>query len=461
MKQGVIEAYQEDQLVVDLANLDVVRDALHERAVVVAGEEHSEQLGLALLTLADVATVAAELREDDSEMVRRITGAEPSAAGPDRAEPSDLDLIIFWLRKSFGSAYAGWVPIIGKNRVVEPVKGLPYVGGGGDGDPYLAGVRDPRRNPRANGGLSAGSPGPAAAPPVWPRRAASPGQGVHVGVLDTRLYPNEWLDGAYVAREDDLLKVAAPGSRPRPATAGHATFVAGLILYGAPGAELIIRPVLNEQAFGKAWDVAKDMVSFIGSGVDILNLSFGCFTDDGKPPLVLARAVSLLSAEILLVAAAGNHGNVDELRAKGTLVDASWATGLHSNTPMWPAAFSGVTAVGATDGDNLAPFSPIAPWVDVIAPGVDVESTYLVGEVKLDSPSPQGSTTATFSEGFAYWDGTSFAAAAVSGAVAAKIRPGQHDARQALASILASPANGIHEYHKPGLVSLAKSSPAT
>ena len=55
MKQGVIEAYQEDQLVVDLANLDVVRDALHERAIGVADEEPSEQLGLALLTLADVA----------------------------------------------------------------------------------------------------------------------------------------------------------------------------------------------------------------------------------------------------------------------------------------------------------------------------------------------------------------------------------------------------------------------
>ncbi len=199
MKQGVIEAYQEDQLVVDLANLDVVRDALHERAVVVAGEEHSERLGLALLTLADVAAAAAELRKDDSGMSARITGAKPSASGPERAEPSDLDLVISWLRESFRSAYAGWVPVIGKNRVVEPVKGLPYVGGGGDGDPYLAGVRDPRRNPRANGGLSAGSPGPAAAPPVWPRRAASPGQGVHVGVLDTRLYPNEWLDGAYVA----------------------------------------------------------------------------------------------------------------------------------------------------------------------------------------------------------------------------------------------------------------------
>ena len=112
---------------------------------------------------------------------------------------------------------------------------------------------------------------------------------------------------------------------------------------------------------------------------------------------------------------------------------------------MWPAAFDEVVAVGATDGSKLAPFSPRAPWVNLIAPGVDVESTYLTGEVKLSSP-PKGSPTATFSSGFAYWDGTSFAAANVSGAVAAKIRPGRRDARQALACICESPEDGIGPY---------------
>ncbi len=269
-------------------------------------------------------------------------------------------------------------------------------------------------------------------------------------MLDTRLYPNEWLAGGYVAAAHDLLQVPAAGSSPRPASAGHATFIAGLILRRAPGAEVVIRPVLNEQAVGKAWDVAKEMTGFIGSGVDILNLSFGCFTDDGEPPLVLARAVSLLSAEILLVAAAGNHGDIDELRAKGELADEPWTRGLTSKTPLWPAAFDEVTAVGATDGDELAPFSPQTPWVDLTAPGVDVVSTYLTGEVKLASPPPGSPTKKTFSSGFAYWDGTSFAAAAVSGAVAAKIEPGRCDARQALSSIWASPEDGIRPYTKPG-----------
>ena len=397
MKQGVIEAYEEEQLVVALSDLAVVRGALTQRAVGVAHEERDERLGLALLTLSDAAAGATKLREGDSGLVGRVTEAKRPAPQPERAGPSDLDLIIFWLRECFQSAYGGWVPTIGKNRVIEPVRGLPYIGGGGEGDPYFGGVQDPRRSPHANGGTSAGSPGPSVAPPGWPRRAASPGQGVRVGVLDTRLYPNEWLDGGYLATAHDLLQVPVAGSSPRPASAGHATFIAGLILRSAPGAEVVIRPVLNEQAVGKAWDVARDMAAFIGSGVDILNLSFGCFTDDGEPPLVLARAVSLLSAEILLVAAAGNHGDIDELRAKGTLPDKPWTRGLTSKTPLWPAAFDEVIAVGATDGNDLAPFSPQTPWVDMTAPGVDVESTYLTGEVKLASPPP-GSPTATLQQ---------------------------------------------------------------
>jgi membrane-anchored mycosin MYCP len=193
-------------------------------------------------------------------------------------------------------------------------------------------------------------------------------------------------------------------------------------------------------------------VGFIGSGVDILNLSFGCYTDDGEPPLVLARAVSLVSAEILLVAAAGNNGDIDELRKHGELPnpEAHWNKYLTSKTPVWPAAFDEVITVGATNGKELAPFSPQTPWVDLTAPGVDVESTYLTGEVKLTSPPPGSPTEETFSNGFAYWDGTSFAAAAVSGAVAAKILPGRRDARQALACIRESPEDGISPYTKPG-----------
>ena len=116
-------------------------------------------------------------------------------------------------------------------------------------------------------------------------------------------------------------------------------------------------------------------------------MSFGCYTDNGEPPLVLARAVSLVSAEILLVAAAGNHGNIDKLKKSGAVPADSWAKGLTPKTPVWPAAFDEVIAVGATNRGKPGPFSPKTPSVDLAAPGVNVRSTYLEGEVKLGSPT--------------------------------------------------------------------------
>jgi Subtilase family len=443
MERGVIEAYEENQLAVAIPELRAVRDKLTECGAGVEHEEQEPRLGLALLTLRGVADAVAQLRADDSGLAGRAKQARWSGGPASGIEPSDLDLLICWLRERFRSAYDGWVPTIGKNRVIEPVRGLPYIGGGGEGDPYFGGSGDPRTSSSADAVTSVETALPSGPPSGWPpQRGQNPGQGARVGVLDTPLYPNEWLAGGYIAAGSELLQLPAAGRPPLPASAGHATFIAGLILRRAPGAELVIRPVLNDKAVGKAWDVAKEMVRFTGSGVDILNLSFGCYTDDGEPPLVLARAVSLLSAEILLVAAAGNHGNIDKLRARGKVPDRPWTRGLTPKTPVWPAAFDEVTAVGATDGNKLAAFSPRTPWVDLVAPGVGVESTYLKGQVKPAS-SPQSPLTFN---GFACWDGTSFSAAAVSGAVAAKILTGRCDARQALACLFKSPDDGIRPF---------------
>jgi membrane-anchored mycosin MYCP len=271
---------------------------------------------------------------------------------------------------------------------------------------------------------------------------------VRVGLLDTRLYQNPWLTGGYLAANDDLLEIPGPGHLPLWSLAGHATFIAGLILRQAPGAQLIIRPVMEQRALGRTWGVAKVMAEFVGTGVSILNLSFGCYTDDGQPPLVLAKAVNLVSPQILLVAAAGNHGNIEQLRAAGDPLAAPWTVNLQDKTPVWPAAFAEVTAVGANDGrGQVADFSPKAPWVDVTAPGVDVASTYLDAEVRL--AFPDGNKTETF-HGYARWEGTSFAAATVSGAVAANIGSGR-DARQARDAVLGDSENypEISRYEAP------------
>jgi membrane-anchored mycosin MYCP len=433
MAYGAVEDYQPSELVVALPDLNVVKKALADLQVAIPKEDPDTRLGLALLTMENVARAADELRSQDPQLVRRVTDAKWPRGAPQGTGPSDLDLLLYKLREVFANAYGGWTPVIGKNRMIAPVLGFPYVGGCTAGDPWLLGFADP--NPRLASSATLG----------WQPRPAEPGNGVRVGLLDTQLYPNPWLDGGYLATEEDLLEVPKPGGQPRWATAGHGTFIAGLILRQAPGAGIIVRSVMGPDARGKTWGVAKAMARFAGTGVHILNLSFGCYTDDGEPPLVLAKAVSLLSPQTLLVAAAGNHGNVQRLRAQAQaqgshLADADWMTNLTDNMPVWPGAFPEVTAVGATDGGRqLADFTPKVPWIDVTAPGVDVESTYLDEDVRLGST--KGTPTQRF-HGFARWNGTSFAAASVSGAIAAKVGPGR-DAWQALEAVLADPNNDI------------------
>jgi membrane-anchored mycosin MYCP len=423
MKYGAVESYQEDELVVALPDRELVEAELVKLgAQPVEEKDQDGRLGLALLGV-DAATAAGPLKAD-ADLVQRATAAKRAVGAPADIQPTDLDLLLRKLYENFGSRYGGWVPVMGKNRMIAPVRGFPYVDGGGLGDPRLLAFADPQPN------LASGQP------LGWAPRSTRPGHGVRVGLLDTRLYPNPWLSGGYFAT--DLLELPGPDGKPPLDLEGHATFVAGLILHRAPGAGLVIRPVLDDNELGQTWKVARAMAQFAGTGVDILNLSLGCYTDDAQPPLVLARAVSLLQAEILLVAAAGNHGNIQELRAAAANGDTTpppeWTQNLQNTTPVWPAAFPEVTAVGATDGDGaVANFSPKAPWVNVIAPGADVESTYLQGEVRLASANGEPPTVFN---GFARWDGTSFAAANVSGAVAAKIGPGR-DAQQALEAVLA------------------------
>jgi membrane-anchored mycosin MYCP len=431
---GAVEDYEPAELVVALGDKDLVCKKLEDHYQIATEKwEDSEPLGLTLLTLnSDTVAAACRLLRHDAGLV-----ANTIQARSDGIDPPDLDLLLTKLRADFRSRYAGWMPDIGKNRLISPVRGLPYVSGCTEGDPSQLGLADP--NPELASGQALGWPDP---------RPTEPGHGVRVGLLDTRLYQNPWLTGGYLAANDDLLEIPGPGHLPLWSLAGHATFIAGLILRQAPGAQLIIRPVMEQRALGRTWGVAKVMAEFVGTGVSILNLSFGCYTDDGQPPLVLAKAVNLVSPQILLVAAAGNHGNIEQLRAAGDPLAAPWTVNLQDKTPVWPAAFAEVTAVGANDGrGQVADFSPKAPWVDVTAPGVDVASTYLDAEVRL--AFPDGNKTETF-HGYARWEGTSFAAATVSGAVAANIGSGR-DARQARDAVLGDSENypEISRYEAP------------
>jgi membrane-anchored mycosin MYCP len=389
-----ITRYSTD-VVVALEHVDEVAGTLERLDVRFSKVKRSPALGLALLPDVDVGDGTAKVKQE----LERLGRSPDAGSHPG----TDVDDFLRALRDYFGARYAGWTPTLGKNRDVARV-----VGAGGDLDGKIS-----------HGG--GGTPR-AAAEPAWARkrRSADKGRGVRVGVLDTSIAAHPWLAGGWVAPASDVL---SPADSYQPA-AGHATFLAGLVLQQAPGATVVARRVLSdEEGAANSWTVAEEIVQLARAGVDILNLSFLCYTEDGQPPLLLASAIDRLGPDVVVVAAAGNHGDLKD-------VDPD-----ERRKPAWPAALDHVVAVGAADADgNPAPFSPQdAPWVDVVVPGVGLVSTYLDGSVPAAEPEgrPFG--------GFAEWDGTSFAAASLSGAIAARTVPGSVSARQAWSALCPKP----------------------
>jgi membrane-anchored mycosin MYCP len=427
--QGMRHAYYKHddkaELVVALEHVDVVAEALQDHlGVPVAEIDRSPDLGLALVPLEGTDEAAAA--QVERALTATAAEAEKSGRWPTRpaAEQSEppktaMDRLLRGLRAHFAAEYAGWTPTIGKNRLVGHVEGGGHISHGGGSDPQLS---------------------------TWTPdlRVARPGLGVRVGVLDTSVAEHEWLAGRWIGSPLDVLPTLKK-DRAYPAIAGHGTFVTGLVLRMAPGCLIEARRVLSdEDGQAESWDVAKAIVELGRAGIDVLNLSMVCYTEDGQPPLALAAAIDRLDPEIVVVAAAGNHGKLrrrwDDLSEEDL------------RKPAWPAALDDVIAVGAAAiGGAEAEFTPRrAPWIDVLADGVDVDSTYLHGSVRVDL-TLQTDATEDF-EGIARWSGSSFAAALVSGAIAARTVPGRTTARAAWEALLA-------EFRDRPVLALAKGQP--
>lgn len=388
-RAGARNAFYVGDVVVALEHADAVALTLQRLGVGFEEADRHPGLGLALLRLADEAAAADTLERE----LRREDGPVEAAGAPDATA---MDRVLRALRQLFAHRYAGWSPTVGKNRLVGQVVGGGKISHGGGPDP----VPTDRR-------LSV--------------REAGPGRGVRVGVLDTSISAHPWLSGGWVAAPASVLGEDAPaGGDARAAVAGHATFVAGLVLSQAPGCVVEARQVLSDgDGAADSWTVAREIVELGAAGLDVLNLSFVCFTEDGRAPMALAAAVDRLDPRTVVVAAAGNHGDLEREETPGD-----------RRKPAWPAALDHVVATGAADGEGrAAAFTPAdVPWVDVLAPGVDVVSTFLHGPVRLGAAG--GSDPADFG-GWATWSGTSFAAGLLSGAIAAGTVPGRVPARQA------------------------------
>ncbi len=164
---------------------------------------------------------------------------------------------------------------------------------------------------------------------------------------------------------------------------GHGTAVAGVAAASANnalgvagvswGSPVLPVKVLNASGSGAYSAIAQGVTYAADRGARIINLSLGGTTSSRT----LQDAVNYAwGKSAVIIAAAGNNGN---------------------SIACYPGACANVVAVSATDASDLRPsWSNYGSYVDLSAPGVSILTLYS-------------------SNGYAFWDGTSFSSPAAAG----------------------------------------------
>jgi hypothetical protein len=424
--QQAQSGYQMQELVVALPYRELIRTKIAALGLTVKepapeerAEYESEELDLALLDLENINTqkVTDDLKAEVLRQAADKANTTDAGSVPLGDDPSNVDRLLYCLRRIIGRDNGGWFPDMGKNRDVETVAGQPHLSGTADEYPT------PAQRPRNE------------VPQNW-------GAGIRVGILDTKLFAHPDLD-KIEASDGTILTEAELTDPARTHFLGHGTFITGLVHRFAPAAELVVRWVLGKpRATATAWDVARAMVAFKGSGVHILCLAMGGYSRDGKRPLVLSRAVDVLSPDIVVLAAAGNRARREsEATEPASAAEAGPPTDI-DKLPIWPGADTDVIAAGAvTSSGERADFSPKLPWVKLAALGTGVVSTFLFGEVEIDRSPRYANITRNFESGYARWSGTSAAVAIVAGRLAATASENGRDVPAAVKQLLAEAAS--------------------
>ncbi|MEO5989379.1 MAG: S8 family peptidase, partial [Candidatus Eisenbacteria bacterium] len=261
------------------------------------------------------------------------------------------------------------------------------------------------------------------APEAW--RVSTGSETVKLAIADTGIDPAQPELGGLLAdgspRIVDAMNVS--GDDPSVVTDryGHGTPVAGVAVsrtndgphfsnsgvagvcggdgVGNAGCAVVpIKITSGGTGYASSWDIALAVIYAADVGARAVNLSFA-----GEQPSRLERMAltySLLRG-CIVVAAAGNSGSLDPTKA--------W----------YPAAYalSGLCIqVGASNVfDERVTFSSYGPGLDLVAPGVNIQTTFMT------YPSDAGAVY----DGYVAASGTSFAAPFVTGAVGllAAVRP--------------------------------------
>ncbi len=213
--------------------------------------------------------------------------------------------------------------------------------------------------------------GLAAIQDVW---QIAKGEGVTVAVLDTGIA--EHVDLTECWTKDNVFNCSDNESWEDKAS-GHGTHVAGIIAgsdndFGvvgvAPKCKIVPIKVLNDDGSGSFETIAAGLRKAIELNVDIINMSLGASSE--PPKFIHDLILEAVSKGIVVVAAAGND----------------------SNSVNYPARYDEVIAVAALDaGGRLATFTSKDETVDIVAPGVDIYSTFLRNEYCKMSGTSQAS----------------------------------------------------------------------
>lgn len=224
---------------------------------------------------------------------------------------------------------------------------------------------------------------------AWDETTGDPG--VAVAILDTGVdlqHPD--LTGKFTSYGYDFVN---SDSNPDDDN-GHGTHVGGIV--GAKtdnslgvasigwDTKLMAIKVLNASGSGNHSWIAAGITAAADNGADVINMSLG--GPSGSTPLL--NAVNYAhNAGVLVVASSGNSGN---------------------SNPTYPAAYSNVVAVGATNqSDVRASFSSYGTWLDITAPGVSIYSSWCCTGSGGGTPAP-----------YVYASGTSMSAPNLSGVAA-------------------------------------------
>ncbi len=246
------------------------------------------------------------------------------------------------------------------------------------------------------------------------------GEGVTVALVDSGISGTVLMDPSRITSLDLVADSDSPddysphGSIMASLIASKSEVTAGV----APEVSLLDIRVLDASAKGDGFTIAQGIVSAVDMGAEIINLSLGGMGDD----MAVQAAIDYAAENgVTVVAAAGNMGD-DQL--------------------AYPARYPGVIAVGAADASSQHPeFSNTGDAITISAPGYGI-----ITEI---SPGLYVKT-----------DGTSAAAALVSGAIAGIMSEESLSAAAATGFVIAYADDAGKPGHDPefgmGLVDLQR-----